>query len=83
MTDSKHIDDGGPAFARAGAETSIGGNYEQDGMSLRQWYAGQALPGLIQGYAITYGSPTNALAEICKEAVNFADEMILALKAGG
>jgi hypothetical protein len=27
------------------AETSIGGNYEQDGMTLREWYAGQALAG--------------------------------------
>ncbi|MDE3791732.1 hypothetical protein I7G86_13925 [Sinorhizobium meliloti] len=38
----KKIDDGGPAFARASAEHSMGGNYEQDGMSLRDWFASQA-----------------------------------------
>jgi hypothetical protein len=33
------INDGGPAFARAGAEHSQGGNFEQDGMSVRDYAA--------------------------------------------
>lgn len=44
MADSK-IDDGGPAFARYAAEHGHGGHFEQDGMSLRDWFAGQFLAG--------------------------------------
>lgn len=36
MTDIKT---GGPAFPRPMAETSLGGNYEQDGMDLRDYFA--------------------------------------------
>ena len=43
-------DDGGPAFPRPQAETSQGGNFEQDGMSLREWFAGQALVGLLSNF---------------------------------
>jgi hypothetical protein len=78
---SDDIDWGGQAFPTEGGDQSA--LYPDPGMSLRHWYAGQALPGLIQGYAVAYGSPTSAIAEICNEAVNFADELILALKAGG
>lgn len=38
--------DGGAAFPRAAAEYGHGGHYEQDGMSLRDWFAGQALSGI-------------------------------------
>jgi len=38
MTDSKEIDDGGPAFA-AGAANEHNG-WTQEGMSLRDWFAG-------------------------------------------
>ena len=51
------------------------------GMTLRQHYAAQALPGLIQGYATVYDSPTKHIAEICAEAFNFADQMLAAEKA--
>jgi hypothetical protein len=40
-------DDGGPAFARPAAEHSHACNYEQEGMSLRDYFAGQALMGLV------------------------------------
>ncbi|PYE89646.1 hypothetical protein [Phyllobacterium leguminum] len=73
---------GGPAFPRPQSETSMGGNYEQDGMSLRDWYAGQAIIGLIQGYAIAYGSPTNAMDEMAREAFSLADIMLLARDGG-
>lgn len=42
------IDDGGPAFPRPQAETSAGGNYEQDGMTLRDWFAGQGIGAVIR-----------------------------------
>jgi len=35
---------GGPAFPRAGSEIAYG---QQDGMTLRDWFAGQALKGLM------------------------------------
>lgn len=41
------INTGGPAFPRPQAETSQGGNFEQDGMTLRDWFAGQALSGMM------------------------------------
>ncbi len=36
---SDHIKTGGPAFPRPAGETSLGGNFEQDGMTLRDWFA--------------------------------------------
>lgn len=42
MTEKKQIDDGGPAFPRSPC----------GGMSLRDWFAGQALIGIIVGNAI-------------------------------
>ena len=36
------INTGGPAFPRPMAETSLGGNFEQDGMSLRDYFASLA-----------------------------------------
>lgn len=44
MADAGHTDDGGPAFACA-AE-----NGHQEGMSLRDWFAGQALAGVQERY---------------------------------
>lgn len=38
------INDGGPAFPRTGA---AGHTSPQSGMTLRDWFAGQALPSLI------------------------------------
>lgn len=39
------IETGGQAFPRPMAETSIGGNIDQEGMTLRDYFAGQALAG--------------------------------------
>lgn len=47
MSETK--DDGGPAFPRPAAEHSQGGHFEQSGMSLRDWFAGQALSGIAAG----------------------------------
>ena len=43
-------DDGGPAFPRTIGQQQQGSGYtawEQDGMSLRDWFAGQALAGRL------------------------------------
>ena len=66
------IETGGPAFPRPMAETSLGGNYEQDGMDLRDYFAGQALA----GWPVTdHGSDADALARKCYA---MADAMIRA-----
>lgn len=78
MADSKKIDDGGSAFPIEGGVDS--GLHADPGMRLREYYAGQAMIGLIQGYAVAYGSPTNAIDEVANEAVSYADALIAALR---
>lgn len=43
------IDNGGPAFPtdRWGMESGEAVTYQDDGMTLRDWFAGQALPAVI------------------------------------
>lgn len=53
MSDTK-IDDGGPAFPVAGHCVDASGAYCGDvvnskGLSLRDWFAGQALVGILSG----------------------------------
>ena len=43
MSDSKTVDDGGPAFPVPNDANTNG----QEGMSLRDWFAGQALEGYM------------------------------------
>lgn len=45
---SEKINDGGPAFARPYFENANGTEWSkpQDGMSLRDWFAGQVLPAM-------------------------------------
>lgn len=45
------IDDGGPAFPFDEKESTGAHYYSHAGMSLRDWFAGQALAGEIAGYA--------------------------------
>lgn len=49
MSSKEKKNDGGPAFPRAafGAPETGMLNHEQDGMSLRDYFAGQALAGLL------------------------------------
>lgn len=54
MTTTDTDNDGGPAFARAGAEHSQGGNFEQDGMTLLDYIAAAALPQAV----LDYGEPS-------------------------
>jgi len=78
---STKIEDGGCAFpsdSMNGVDRYGNRMPFSPGMSLRDWFAGQALAGLIQGYAIAYGSPTNAPDEVVREAFNYADAMLAA-----
>ena len=63
-------DDGGPAFPRPGLD---GIDFGQDGMSLRDWFAGMALSGA------TYRSSTE-LASLTAACYRVADAMIEARK---
>lgn len=84
MTDSKHIDDGGQAFPVPADDKA--GWHSQEGMSLRDWFAGQALAGML---AMPSGHNGN-FHDNCGEsfigpagyAYRMADAMIAARKGG-
>jgi len=60
------INDGGPAFPRAEWESS-----EDDGMSLRDWFAGQALMGMVASPRAIV-NPINPEIIIEQTAVNYS-----------
>lgn len=63
MTDYKH--DGGPAFPGGGNAAPF-----QAGMSLRDWFAGQALNGILLGGGAKYGEQNAVqLAYSCADAM--------------
>ena len=66
---SEPINDGGPAFPIPASES----NYYQEGMTLRDWFAGQALAGILSDPDNTWNHKHNAQA-----AYNAADEMLAA-----
>ena len=71
MADAGHTDDGGPAFACA-AE-----NGHQEGMSLRDWFAGQALTSLEQFfYRSEHALSEGDAPQIAKMAYAIADAML-------
>lgn len=65
--------DGGPAFPRMSGTTEMGGSM---GMSLRDWFAGQALAGLL-ARSTAYSTPS----AFVPEAYLFADAMLKAREA--
>lgn len=69
---SELIDDGGPAFA-CGVASPDGEKHLQEGMSLRDWFAGQALEKASKGNSKT-------AQDIAKRAYYIADAMIAARK---
>jgi hypothetical protein len=71
------IKDGGQAYPRAGAQTNGGWSRPTDGMSLRDYFAGQALAGIMSvDDAMTYGPNIAA-----KTAYQAADAMLAAREA--
>lgn len=79
MGEVKH--DGGPAFPMPASETSIGGHYEQLGMSLRDWFAGQFLCGQMSFSPRDSFEKLHMPDEVAERAYQFADAMIAARKA--
>lgn len=77
---AKQIDTGGSAFPRPAS--AIGGETcdEQAGMTLRDWFAGQALAGIMARPAHSDGLDKT---ERCIWAYEHADAMIAARKAKG
>lgn len=75
-------DNGGPAFPRPQAETSIGGNHEQVGMSLRDWFAGQALNTRYANEDMD-GNVPKAPEDIAAWAYQVADALLAARAKGG
>lgn len=79
---TKKIEDGGPAFPVLG---NVGYNSDwvsEDGMSLRDHFAGRALVGLLASG--TFSNSGNGFeAFISEKAFNLADAMLAARKSGG
>lgn len=80
MSSGEKIDDGGSAFPTLPPLHPEGGHpdgypYPQDGMSLRQWYAGLAMQGLLAS-----GPHDCGVLGIALDAVQQADALIKALK---
>jgi hypothetical protein len=73
---SGKIDDGGPAFPTA---ADNGHSTNQDGMSLRDYFAAAALQGFLSNQALA----TIHQSELAKGAYEYADAMIEARKKGG
>ena len=78
MNDYSNPYDGGPAYP--GPRFSEGGHHTGHGMgmNLRDWFAGQALTGIIGGY---YSNPDMGGRSECdhaKEAYRTADAMLAA-----
>ena len=69
------INDGGPAFPRASLGEDNGDRYgTQDGMSLRDWFAGQALAGQMANPHTEEAD----LVELARVAYRAADVMLYA-----
>lgn len=74
--ETKVINDGGPAFPLSGDGPNV--PYFNQGMSLRAYFAGQAMQGMLANPDKDYG--ISALAE---ESVEHADALIAALAKRG
>lgn len=67
--------DGGPAFP---VTSDIQDGFGECGMSLRAWFAGQALVGLMSGYQ----SGPMGIEACAQTAIETADAMLRALERG-
>ncbi|SCM71599.1 conserved hypothetical protein [uncultured Pleomorphomonas sp.] len=75
-----NVDNGGPAFARAYFEHATTGEWSpaQDGMSLRDWFAGQAVGGIVA----SEGESRTPSDIVAKRAYELADAMLTARESG-
>lgn len=81
---TKGPDDGGPAFPTPFLATEAGRAAAQalGGMSLRDWFAGQALAGEMASYAGSCADPANHADEIAARCLKIADAMLAARAKG-
>lgn len=78
------IDDGGPAFPMPASETSIGGHYEQIGMSLRDYFAGQAIASIpLRSWDHLGPDDGDRIKAWARCACLVADALLTARKGGG
>lgn len=78
-TDNSRVDNGGPAFPNTG--NSNWNLRPAAGMTLRDWFAGQALPSIISAGTPTEGEGT-VFDWMAADAYAFADAMLAASKGG-
>lgn len=70
---------GGPAFPPAVAITESGNAfYGYDGMSLRDWFAGQALAGYLASFAGCEADPAKHADALAKTCFTLADALLAA-----
>ena len=88
---TKKIEDGGPAFPEkrishfiAGANGEASAAVENvGGMSLRDYFAGQAIPAIIERCGADHRQPHEHITDyFARKAYEVADAMLLARKAG-
>jgi hypothetical protein len=76
------MNDGGPAFPRVAHHRDpdhLHDFYEaQEGMSLRDWFAGQALAGELATWHITTSDPAEHSDKIAQRMYRIADAMLAA-----
>lgn len=75
----KHETLGGFAFPSEGLKLPEGGSYRTAGMTLRDWFAGQALASIMQDKAIWDCTSDERLA-VAKRMYRWADAMLEARK---
>lgn len=76
-----NIDDGGPAFPGGVAGPEYGnqaGNPMEEGMSLRDWFAGQVLAGIVANVAVLvdFGNSGEHISGVAPLCFCIADAMI-------
>jgi|SynMetStandDraft_2_1070026.scaffolds.fasta_scaffold05127_5 hypothetical protein len=83
MADSKKIDDGGSAFPVPEENRLSDGTYCNEGMSLRDWFAGQALSSIpLRSWDHVGSTDQERIEAWAKCAYLTADAMLAARKAG-
>jgi hypothetical protein len=76
------INDGGPAYPGGLFEPAYGGSNDRkpynDGMSLRDWFAGQALAGMCAHRGFVDAMADAAIANRTRQSYEYADAMLAA-----
>lgn len=82
----KHTPSTEAAFARPYSEQQPGDRvepcYAQEGMTMREWFAGMALQGILAGQLAFRTDPPLQPADVAKAALNFADALLAEAKKG-